>query len=122
MAEVHLTCRVPPKTGGALVSGTINVCPTLTSFSIDPLELIVPATRPMKLDTRATDGDNGPSALSFTYTSTGGRLYNASTAFAVLECTTPGRFTITVTVSDGDPECDVSASQVVTCSAPDAGM
>jgi len=112
-AQVHITCKVPPGKGSVQINGSINVCPTITSLSIDPLEVTV--THPIKLATRATDPD-GPSPLKFTYTATGGKLYNSDIAFAVLECTAPGPVTITIVVSDGDSTCDVSASQTVTCS------
>ena len=38
---MHLTCHEAPRTGTAIVNGTINVCPTLTALSANPGEVIV---------------------------------------------------------------------------------
>ena len=118
--QVHLECKVPPRTGSVNVSGTINVCPSVDSLSANPSEVSVGNS--LALAASASDRDQGPQALSYTWTASGGTLSSTTSAAPTLTCTTPGDVTVQVTVSDGD--CTDVASVTVTCSpapAADAG-
>ena len=57
---VHLTCHEQPRTGTAIVNGTVNVCPTLTALSANPGEVIV--GEPVALSASAVDSGRGPVA------------------------------------------------------------
>jgi phospholipase C len=113
---VHLTCDLAPGTGSILVNGTINSCPRIDSLEATPAEVAVGS--PLSLNVAAADIDHGPSALTYTWTTTSGSLANASTPSATLTCTTVGRATVTVAVSDGDPACSSHQSVDVLCSEP----
>ncbi|MET0794553.1 MAG: lamin tail domain-containing protein [Polyangiaceae bacterium] len=116
--QVHLQCKTPPKTGGVLVNGTLNVCPVIDSLSVAPAETTVGHS--VDLVAAGSDADHQPSALSYSWTSTGGTLIAANAATASLACTAAGPVTVTLTVSDGD--CSDTLTQVVTCSpAPSSG-
>src|SRR4051812_46759070 len=69
-AQVHLTCKVPPKTGSVMLSGSLNLCPVIDSLSVDPSETTVGHS--VTLSASGMDADHAPSALSYNWTSTGG--------------------------------------------------
>ncbi len=112
--QVHLECKVPARTGSVSVNGTINVCPTLDSLSVSPSEVIVGSS--VSLTAAASDEDQGPSPLSYTWTVSGGTLSSTTSTTPSLTCTSLGDVTVQVVVSDGD--CSDTASATVTCSAP----
>ncbi len=116
--QVHLQCKTPPKTGGVMVNGTINLCPVIDSLSVAPAETTVGHS--VDLVASGSDSDKQPSALSYSWTTTGSTLTAATSANASLSCTAVGQFTVTLTLSDGD--CSDVLTQVVTCSpAPSGG-
>lgn len=116
--QINLQCKLPPKTGNVSINGTVNVCPTIDSLSIEPAETTVGSS--VTLSASGSDSDNAPSALSYAWSATGGTLTGATTANASLACTTAGPVTVTLTVGDGD--CTDTLSQTVTCSpAPGGG-
>jgi phospholipase C len=114
--RLTLDCHQAPKTGSINVAGTINVCPNLTAVSANPDEVLVGAS--IALSGAAVDPDNGPAPLTFSWTASSGTLTGANTASPSFECLTAGTATISVTVSDGDPQasCAAQGSVQVTCS------
>ena len=110
--QVKLQCKTPPKTGGVLVNGSLNICPAIDSLSVAPAETTVGNS--VGLSASGSDADKIPSALSYSWTSTSGTIAGANSANASLTCTAVGPVTVTLTVSDGD--CSDTLSQTVTCS------
>ena len=118
--QVHLECKVPPKTGSISVSGSLNICPTVDALTANPAETIVGSS--LALAASASDKDQGPQALTYAWTTSSGVLASASSASPTFTCTSAGVANVQVTVSDGD--CVDVATTTVTCSnAPvsDAG-
>jgi len=115
--QVKLQCKTPPKTGGVLVNGTVNICPVIDSLSIAPAETTV--GNAVGLSASGSDADKLPSALSYAWTATSGTIAGAGSANASLTCTTVGPVTVTLTVTDGD--CTDTLSQTVTCSPASTG-
>ena len=72
----------------------------------------------MSVTAFAHDPDNGPSPLSYSWTSTSGSFSDPTSAAPTFTCTVAGGATLTVMVSDGDPAagCADKATVVVTCS------
>ncbi|HEY4158156.1 MAG TPA: hypothetical protein VGM29_08660, partial [Polyangiaceae bacterium] len=66
-ALVHLTCKVPAKTGSVLINGSLNVCPSIDSLSLEPSETTVGHS--VVLTAAAHDADSAPSALSYVWSS-----------------------------------------------------
>ena len=114
--SVVLDCHQPANTGSVSVNGTVNVCPNLQGISASPAEVAVGSS--LSLSATAVDPDNGPSPLSYSWTTSSGTLTGANTASPSLECLTTGPATVSVTVSDGDPlaSCAAQGSVQVTCS------
>jgi phospholipase C len=114
--KLTLDCHQPPKTGSVSVTGTFNVCPNLTAISANPDEVLVGSS--IALSSTAVDPDNGPAPLTYSWTASSGKLTGASTASPSFECLTSGSATISLTVSDGDPQasCAAQGSVQVTCS------
>ena len=115
--NVHITCQEPPVTGSISLTGHLNLCPVADAITANPAEVVVGGT--IALGGPAHDVDQGPSPLSFHWTTTGGTLSDASAQNPVLTCAAPGPVTLTLTVSDGDPApgCAPVVSATVTCSA-----
>ena len=114
--SVVLDCHQPANTGSVSVNGTVNVCPNLQGISASPAEVAVGSS--LSLSATAVDPDNGPSPLTYSWTTSSGTLTGANTASPSLECLTTGPATVSVTVSDGDPlaSCAAQGSVQVTCS------
>ncbi|HET7543205.1 MAG TPA: hypothetical protein VFK05_25200 [Polyangiaceae bacterium] len=115
--NVPLTCHEAPRTGSVLVTGALNVCPTIDSLSASPTEVAVGGT--VSLSAAAHDSDAAPSALSFGWTTSAGSLSSASAQNPTFTCSAPGTATVTLSVSDGDPAASCVDAQTVqiTCSA-----
>jgi phospholipase C len=111
-----LDCRQAAKTGSISVTGTINLCPNITAISANPGEVLVGSS--IALSGAAVDPDSGPAPLSYSWSASSGKLTGASTASPSFECLTTGAATISLTVSDGDPQasCAAQGSVQVTCS------
>jgi hypothetical protein len=107
---VTIDCHSQGKTGSISVNGTINICPTIDAIGAAPC---VGNTIP--LSSSASDVDNGPSPVSYSWTTTGGTLSSATAQNPTLTCTAPGPVTVTLTVTDGDAGCAPSFSIPVTC-------
>jgi len=114
---VPLTCHEAPRTGSVMVSGALNVCPTIDSLSANPSEVQIGGT--VALAALAHDSDAAPSALSYTWTTSAGTLSDAAAQNPIFTCTTPGTATVTVSVNDGDPaaSCADKSTAQITCSA-----
>jgi phospholipase C len=112
---VGLDCHQPAKTGSISINGTINVCPSIQGISALPATLAVGGTS--AITSTATDIDNGPSPLTYSWTASSGTLTGANTASPTLLCTTPGAVTLTLTASDGDTTagCAAVGTVQVTC-------
>jgi phospholipase C len=111
-----LDCHQAAKTGSISVTGTINLCPNITAISANPGEVLVGSS--IALSGAAVDPDNGPAPLSYSWSASSGKLTGATTASPSFECLTTGTVTISVTVSDGDPQasCAAQGSVQVSCS------
>ena|GEM_PF-1569300 len=115
---VALTCKEPTKTGGAIVSGNLNICPVIDGIDANPSEVALGGT--VSLKATAHDSDAGPSAVSYAWTASAGALSDASAQNATFTCTTAGTATLTLKVSDGDPAaaCADTRTVDITCSMP----
>jgi hypothetical protein len=114
----RLDCHEAPRTGTVALGATLNVCPVIDNLSALPAE--VRATGSIALSAVAHDSDNGPSALQYQWTASGGTLANSTTPSPTFTCgSSTGTVTVTVTVSDGDPaaSCADSVSTTVICTA-----
>jgi von Willebrand factor type D domain/Lamin Tail Domain len=93
-----------------------NVCPVIeVDDSGSPAPLTAVIGEVVALSGSATDAD-GPSPLTYTWTSTGGSVAAASGSDAQFTCTALGQFDVTLTVSDGD--CADAATVEVVCAPP----
>ncbi len=114
---VALSCHEAPRTGSVMVSGVLNLCPTIDSVGTNPAEVQVGSS--IALSAVAHDTDSGPSPLSFAWTTTSGTLSDATAQNPSLKCTTPGLATVTLKLNDGDPaaSCADTLTAQVNCSA-----
>ncbi len=112
---VTIDCHGPVKTGSVAVNGTINICPTIDSVSANP-----PVGNTIALASSASDPDNGPQPVSYSWTTSSGTLSSATAQNPTLTCTAPGTATLTLTVTDGDSGCPTSFTAPVTCPADSA--
>jgi hypothetical protein len=109
--SVTLRCRPPRATGGVIVDGETNVCPTIDGLSAAPL--LVNVDGRIRLEAEASDLDAAPSALSYLWQSDAGPISGASSAVATLTCAAAGAHAVTLIVSDGD--CSDTLAISVTC-------
>jgi hypothetical protein len=98
---VPMACKEAPRTGSVLVSGKLNICPSIDGISANPAEVQVGSS--LALSAAARDSDAGPSALTYAWSATTGTLSSATAASPAFTCTVPGPATVTLAVSDGDP-------------------
>ncbi len=116
--NVAVTCKEKAKTGGLLVNGALNLCPTIDGLTVSPNEIFAGAS--VAVNGLAHDSDAAPAALAYQWTASSGTLSSATAQTPTFTCTTPGTATLTLTVSDGDstPGCADTFSTDVTCTAP----
>jgi arylsulfatase A-like enzyme len=107
---IHLKGTSTSGNGSVTVNGTLNVGPVIDELTITPLEVNVGSK--ITLTGAAKDADEGPSALTYYWSTTGGVIDDPIGANATLTSATPGTFTVKLTVSDG--EITTSASSTVT--------
>ena len=112
---VNLRGSLGSANGSVAVNGTINVTPIIDELTVGPQTAYVGSS--VALSSQSRDVDAFPSALSYYWSTTGGLVDNPIAPRATLTSTTPGTFTVTLTVSDGDSS--VSASQTVTFVDPE---
>jgi hypothetical protein len=112
---VALTCHEAPRTGSVMLSGQLNVCPTIDGLGANPAEVQVGGS--IALSSSAHDTDAAPSPLSFAWTTTSGTLSNAAVQNPTFTCATAGLATVTLKVSDGDPtaSCADTLTTQVNC-------
>jgi arylsulfatase B len=107
---IHLKGTVTGGKGNVNVNGTLNVGPVVDELTVTPVTVNVGST--ITLTGVGQDADDGPSPLSYYWSTTGGIIADPISANATLTSTTPGTFTVKLTVSDG--EISASASTTVT--------
>jgi arylsulfatase A-like enzyme len=103
--------------GSVTVNGSINVGPFIDELTVSPLTLFVGSS--VTLKGVGSDADEGPSALSYYWSTTGGSIDDPVAANATLTSDAPGTFTVKLTVSDGDSSD--SATTTVTFLERDGG-
>ena len=113
---LHVVCTPSPTTGSVSVSGSLNVCPSVTGVSANP-----PISNLIALSSTAVDPDAGPGPLSYLWTSTSGSLSSTTVANPTFTCSAPGNAALTLTVSDGDPGCADTFNVLVPC-PPDSAL
>ena len=107
---IHLRGAGASGNGSVSVNGTLNVGPAIEELTVTPQNVFVGSK--IALTGLAKDADDGPSTLSYYWSTTGGSIDNPLSPTATLTSTTPGTFTIRLTVSDG--EISTSAGTTVT--------
>ena len=107
---VHLKGDGTTGNGSVTVNGTINVGPVIDELTVTPLKVFVGST--VTLSGVGRDPDEGPSPLSYYWSTTGGVVSDPIGPSATLTSASPGTFTVELTVSDG--ESTDSASTTVT--------
>ena len=86
--------------GSVSVNGTINVNPRIDEATVTPQTVFLGGS--IKLHAAGSDPDAWPAPLTYYWSTTGGVIDNPTAPDATLTSATPGTFTITLTVSDGD--------------------
>jgi len=114
---IHLKGTVTGGNGSVSVNGTLNVGPVIDELTATPLTVDVGSK--VTLAGVGRDADNGPSPLSYYWSTTGGTIANPLEPSATLTSATPGTFTVKLTVSDG--EISANASTTVTFVAAESG-
>ncbi len=116
--DVLLYCSAAPgDEGTVVVTGTTQICATLTSLEASPLETAVGT--PISL---SASGSAGTLPVSYTWTATAGTIDDPQSEAPTFTCPgTPGPVTISVTVSLSVASCKTVTSQrvTVTCDALD---
>jgi hypothetical protein len=112
-ATVAMACKEAPKTGSVLVSGVLNLCPTIDGVGANPAEVNLGAST--ALSALAHDSDAGPSGLTFAWTATGGTVSDASAQSPSFKCDTAGMATVTLKVTDGDEACAATQTAQINC-------
>jgi len=97
---VPLACHEAPRTGSVLVSGKLNICPSIDGINANPAEVQVGST--IALSAAAHDSDAAPSALTFAWEASAGTLSSATSQSPTFTCTAAGPATLNLTVGDGD--------------------
>jgi acid phosphatase len=113
---VKLTCHEAPRTGSALVTGALNICPVIDGVGASPQEVNVGGS--LTLSAMAHDSDAAPAALSYSWSAATGTFSDAKSPSPMFTCTATGPVDVTVTVSDGDatPGCADKSTVTVNCS------
>jgi hypothetical protein len=93
---------------------TFNFCPTIDTYEISPLDTRVGGV--ITLMSTASDEDDGPLPLAYTWSATSGTIAAPSSPNTTFTCTVPGPVTLTLTVTDDD--CSDTISVDVECLAP----
>ena len=101
----------PPRRGGVLASGVVNLCPSVDGVSANPATAMVDKT--IALSGTGHDPDGVPAPLALAWRATAGRISDPTASNPTFTCTAAGPATITLSVTDGD--CVDSQSLVVTC-------
>lgn len=110
LVQVELACRARDDSGGVVVSGTVNNCPSIHSLVVAPLATAVNGQ--IAVAVTASDLDAGDT-VAVSWSATAGAFVAAGARTTTYACTAPGAQTLTVTASDG--RCSSSASVPITC-------
>ncbi len=110
--SIPLDCRGPVTTGGATIGGVVNNCPTIGNVVVFPLQ--VKAGDSISVSSSATDKDGG-NMLTTAWTATAGSFLSASSPSTSYKCEVGGPQTLTVTVTDGNPNCNDTTKVTVNC-------
>jgi len=113
---IHLKGTATSGNGSVTVNGTLNVGPVIDELTVTPLAVKVGSK--ITLTGVAKDADEGPAALSYYWSTTGGVIDNPIGPNATLSSASPGTFTVKLTVSDG--EITASSSSTVTFVEPES--
>ncbi len=108
--SIYLRCGGPSRNGSVLENGALNVCPLVNELSVTPTQTVAGGT--VTLAARGSDADEAPSALRYSWTTSGGTLSGHDEPNAVLTSDRRGEFSVTLSVSDGD--CSDSVTRNVT--------
>lgn len=127
MVSLRLQCHEQERTGNIQVGGVANYCAVVDDVTASSTQAVV--GQPITLTSATRDRNNAPAPISFLWSATGGAISDTRVANPTFTCTTPGIFTINLTITDGD--CGDSHVVTVTCTAaaadasapppPDAG-
>jgi hypothetical protein len=101
--------------GTVVVTGTTQICATLTALEASPLETAVNTSIAL-----SATGSAGPLPVSYTWTATAGTFDDPESETPAFTCpATPGPVTISVAVAPGAAACGTvsTGSVTVTCSA-----
>jgi hypothetical protein len=98
-----------PNRGSAGVTADPTICPKIGTYSVTPTQTQV--GQPITLTATATSKTGDP--LTLTWSASAGAVADASAANTTYRCTSPGRFTLTLTVSNG--RCGESIDVSVEC-------
>jgi len=101
--------------GNANVAAVFNRCPVLDGLTAGPISLLVGGVS--NLAVLAHDSDNGPAPLAYSWAVNGVLLPQQNASTLAFTCSAKGAFTITASVSDGDPTpaCSDASSVTVSC-------
>lgn len=113
--SVSLECHQAPRTGSILVTGAVNICPSIDTLRAYPPAALVGSS--VALTVQAHDADNGPAPLQYRWSTSGGQLGGITGGNATLTCTDGSFVTVTVFADDGDPTsgCAAIATVDVVC-------
>jgi arylsulfatase A-like enzyme len=116
---IHLKGTTSSGNGSVTVNGTLNVGPVIDELTVTPLTVNVGSKIVLKGVSK--DADEGPSALTYYWSTTGGVIDNPIGPSATLTSTTPGTFTVKLTVSDGEITSSASSTVTFVKSGTDGG-
>lgn len=107
--SVHLTAKGKKSGNGSVsVNASLNVGPVIDELSVSPLTVLTGSS--ITLNAVGSDADEGPSPLTYYWGSTGGTVSDPISPNATLTSATPGTFTVTLTISDGEITSDQTAT------------
>jgi hypothetical protein len=103
-------CHVRPAGDGKIViEGKVSDCPTISSYILSPQRLRLGESGQLRGLAVDTDSAN----LSFSWTTTSGKIGDSANPITSFQCATPGEATLTLTVSDG--ACQDAVTLVALC-------
>ncbi len=92
--------------GSVSVTGTLNLAPVVDELTVTPQKVYVGSQ--VTLKTTVRDPDEGPSALTYYWSTTEGVIDDPLSPTAKLKSDSPGAATVKLTVSDGDSTSSVT--------------
>lgn len=98
--SVRLRGAGTSKNGSVNVSGTLNVAPVIDELTVTPLSVFVGGE--VTLRAVAVDPDQGPSSLTYYWSTTEGVIDDPLSPTAKLTSQSPGTALVKLTVSDGE--------------------